>query len=836
MKSSFATLALVTVFRSANAACSDLTSVATLNLAAGTSSACTINGGTTISALGATASCGVQCATGYNVTSGSPQGTVTCTQNAHDNSLAMTVSITCAANVCQGNPTDGQTGFDYSTCSDNAGTDVTGATCTPTCLPGYAPGAGAAGTATGFTMSCSSSGAYSIGGNDGSLTCTPRQCQNAPTSGAQTGFDYTSCSDAATDVTGTTCTPVCATGYSAGSGAAATATGFTLDCRSGGAYTASTDATLTCTPNACTGTPASAVAGVDYSSCNSGSVTGQTCTPVCLSTHTNGGTTHAGFVLSCAANGAWTAQAGALTCAENSCTAASGNRQGYKCTGATTNTACLDGVANTATKVSDLGTLTCAANYGTGPLALAAGNGPKVTCTHNGNFVFSGCHDKRCDRATGLGSNPFPEDNPTPPGPHCSVAGTKIKTNLAIFCESSTGCASTDCCTNINECTEYDDPGTPANVDAQGGAAVLLSGCAANSFCTDADPTNSSNNGIQGTTLQLHGDTAGTVTSTHTCTCNPGYFGDGDTSGTGCTQCTAVANSVSVTCTSATNSRAVCVTGAILVPAASTSTADVCRLECPFVDLMAMVDVLQPSATSLCPTLAAAADVEQSKTSCEAVKGCYYKPATTAPAVAHSCAELYTDCRTLSASAAACTTNGPRIWGSTLTVAADDGTADTDTSGDGTIGTLTKSGCHYTAASAGGDTWDDNARCDIAPASIVAGATTYATVRTPIVRCEALLATGWAHDLRGSCDASLACRLHDHNTVVGLVGQIKRVYANPAASPPDLNGQSNDNGAPSNNVGGFFTTDAANDKTTYEICSDIRDAVNAAPTCSSGSG
>jgi hypothetical protein len=576
---------------------------------------------------------------------------------------------------------------------------------------------------------------------------------------------------------------------------------------------------------------------VDYSSCNSGSVTAQTCTPVCLATHNAGGTAHAGFTLSCAANGAFTAQAGALVCSENQCTAASGGRTGYKCSAATTQTACADGTAGSATTVSALATVTCAADYGTGPLALAAGNGPKVTCVHNGNFVFSGCHDKRCDRATGLGSNAFPEDNPPAPAPHCSVAGTKIKTDLTNFCESSSGCANTDCCTNINECVEYDDPGTPANVDAQGGSAVLLSGCAANSYCTDADPTNSSDNGVQGTTLQLHGDSAGTVISTHTCTCNAGFFGDGDASGTGCTTCTAVANSASVTCTSATNSRAVCVTGAIHVPAASTTTADVCRLECPFVDLMAMIDVLQPSSTTLCPTLAQAADVEQSKNSCEAVKGCYYKPAQTTPSVvAHSCAEMYTDCRALSASSAACTTTGPRLWGSALTVAADDGTADTDTSGDGTIGTLTTAGCHYTAASAGGDSWDDNARCDIAPASIKAGVSTYAEVRTPIVRCEALLATGWAHDLRGSCDASAACRLHTHNTVTGLVGQIKLVYPNPAASPPDFAGQSNDNGAPSNNVGGFFTTDAANDKTTFEICSEIRDAVNAAPTCSSGSG
>ena len=49
-------------------------------------------------------------------------------------------------------------------------------------------------------------------------------------------------------------------------------------------------------------------------------------------------------------------------------------------------------------------------------------------------------------------------------------------------------------------------------------------------------------------TLALIGDSAGGTSTTHTCTCNDGYFGDGDTAGTGCTTCTAVANSINVTC------------------------------------------------------------------------------------------------------------------------------------------------------------------------------------------------------------------------------------------------------------------------------------------------
>jgi len=392
---------------------------------------------------------------------------------------------------------------------------------------------------------------------------------------------------------------------------------------------------------------------------------------------------------------------------------------------------------------------------------------------------------------------------------------------------------------------------------------VRLHGCHANAVCQDADPQNSTANGNAAPTVDLagnpisnapaagaNGGSVGTVTSTHVCTCKHGYFGNGQA----CTPCTAVANSQSVTCTTATNSRATCVTGAIKVPAASTSTADVCRLECPFVDVVAMIDSLQPS----CPTLAAAADAESSKTACEKVPGCYYKiakcsnaaqrtqAACGAPATwsAHSCGALYTDCKALSASAAACTTNGPRAWGA-VTLAADDGTPDTDTSGDGTIGTLTTSACVYTAASPGGDAWDDNARCDISPKHIkapgAAGSATFADVRTPTVRCQALLDTNWAHDLRGSCDATQKCSLHDSaaNAADGLIANVKKIYANPPGSPPNLAATTSPAVAgtaagPSNH---YFTSNLNTDaKTEWKTCREIRDAVNAAPTCSSGAG
>jgi len=515
------------------------------------------------------------------------------------------------------------------------------------------------------------------------------------------------------------------------------------------------------------------------------------------------------FVLSCDGAGAFDGSPDVvtgLTCSENTCNAAGGTRTGYACSGATTATACDDGTASTATTVTEFGSVTCATGYGTGPLALLAGNGPAVTCTNGGDFAFTGCHNRKCD-AIDDASNDFSETNCMP------NPGTKIMDPLTdIFCETTT-CASTDCCTNINECIEVNDAATTGTrTDATG---VQMHNCASNSYCTDADPTDSTSNGIQGTTLALNGDSAGGTSTTHTCTCNDGYFGDGDTAGTGCTTCTAVANSINVTCTSATNSRAACVTGSILVPAATTSTADVCRLECPFVDLMAMVDALNPT----CPTPGAADDIETSKDACQAVNGCFYTPDPDGVgAGVHSCGKMYDACRLLGANNDTCVgTAAPRVWGAGQTVA---------------LGS-TAAACGFMAAGSDAGTWDDAARCDIAPSSILAGAVTYADTRVPVVRCTALLNTGWAHDLRGSCDASRACPLHTAGAVDGLVDEVGNVF--PAVGVPDLTLQSTVNGVGSGVGSEFFTSDASDLFTTFEICSQIRDAVNAAPTCSSGS-
>jgi len=409
-----------------------------------------------------------------------------------------------------------------------------------------------------------------------------------------------------------------------------------------------------------------------------------------------------------------------------------------------------------------------------------------------------------------------------------------------------------------SECVGDPSKTTKAACDADSDPAT--SGVQPYGTWTDRNGNTAATTDLNGATIPVsdrvaagsNGGTAGTSTSTHTCVCKNGYFGTGTT----CTPCTAVANSASITCTTATNSRAVCVTGAIKVNAPSATTADVCRLECPFVDLAAMIDSLQPK----CPTPTAQADAQASLTACEAVPGCYYKPAVcsnpthrtqsactgaSATWTPQGCAKLYDDCKTKAASQAACTTNGPRVWGN-LQLSADDGTPDTDTSGDGTVGTLTTDGCKYTAASAGGATWDDSARCDIHASRIKAPGnagygSTYTDSRTPIVRCGALLATGWAHDLRGSCDATDKCSLHDSasNAADGLVANVKKIYADPADSPPNLAATTSPAvaGTPAGPTNHYFTKGYSDDtKTTWKTCLLIRDAVNAAPTCSSSSG
>lgn len=559
-----------------------------------------------------------------------------------------------------------------------------------------------------------------------------------------------------------------------------------------------------------------------------------TCSLKCKTGYTASGTA----TFSCAKGASADANPSSdFACAINTCTKKSGTRDGYACSSATDKNACKDGAAfNDADDVSKLGTVTCAPGYGAGPkvTAAAVGNNPaSAVCTGtagstNTAFKFSGCHRFKCNDIEGKGTDKKNFDEAK------CAAGYKIKGNLDIFCEDPTKCESSDCCVDIDECTEKDDPGTAKRTDT-GGNAKPIHNCHASATCENADSVIDSScnvtsaksksacdaakgiwtemNGNAGTPAAgSNGGSVGTKNTKFTCTCNDGYFGDG----TACTACTAVANSVNVTCTTAKNSRAHCVTGSIKVDAASNTAADVCRLECPFIDLMGMIDSLQPT----CPSLGANDDAESSKDKCEAVPGCYYVPKD--GATAHGCKVLYTECKKLNANADACMklegTKAPRLWGTKKLTSFDN---------------QTTAGCHFTAAAAGGDTWDDSARCDISPVAIKVpkgqsyGAS-YAHVRTPVVRCQALLDTNWAHDLRGSCDASEKCALHDSSKGAkdGLVAKLKLVYADPPGSPPNLGASGAD----------FFTDAKGDTKTTFEVCGEIRNAVNAAPTCSSGSG
>lgn len=164
------------------------------------------------------------------------------------------------------------------------------------------------------------------------------------------------------------------------------------------------------------------------------------------------------------------------------------------------------GVCPTQTAVSAFGAVTCATGYGAGPKATAAApanNPAALTCAGNpatnpvvANFAFTGCHNRKCSAINDAG-NPFAEAN--------CAAGYKLKASLNVFCETTT-CASTDCCVNIDECTEFNAPSTPARTDASGVAgAVRMHGCHANAVCKDADPGNATDNGNAAPTLDLSG-------------------------------------------------------------------------------------------------------------------------------------------------------------------------------------------------------------------------------------------------------------------------------------------------------------------------------------------
>ena len=167
-----------------------------------------------------------------------------------------TSGISCTANTCANGPTGTvDANSDFSNCL----TLSTGGSCNPLCNPGYAKTRGVT-----FNVVCSAGSTFP---DASSIECTPGTCSGGPRS-STTNVDYTSCNS---QTTGDTCTPVCIPGYTG------TATGFVLQCLTGKYDDTSA---LACTPEACTG-PETAATEVDYTSCNTGKTTGQSCTPTC---------------------------------------------------------------------------------------------------------------------------------------------------------------------------------------------------------------------------------------------------------------------------------------------------------------------------------------------------------------------------------------------------------------------------------------------------------------------------------------------------------------------------------------------------------------------------
>lgn len=544
-------------------------------------------------------------------------------------------------------------------------------------------------------------------------------------------------------------------------------------------------------------------------------------------------------------------------CAINNC-AAGAPDTGYLADGANaaTETIVGDGLTGAAT---GQGLVTCDRNGANGADDNYAegddgyhGTSPSVSCadplgTGLNPFTWSGCSQAKCNDISGDGTaagggtaDPFVQGSGGGAAGECST-GMTIKADLAVGCATDT-CTTNDCCTDDDGCAPADGLDTVA-----GNADDAQDPClGTDSFCEDVAAPGVGN----------------------TCTCNDGFFGAVATSSDttpvagSCTACTTVANSAvdgtcatsgttictnTVTCAAADNSRAVeCITGAIHVDNTASGVSDVCRLECPFTDLVALIDQLHFTEDKCADVdLTTGTPSEQVQTAaCEAVAGCYYIPedlgddAAAAGSgvnadVAASCAPIYPACKAIAQNAA-----------NTEADCGTDGVAGMSGHGSArshTIPTLSGDGDLTTAA-------DNTAACTFsrpAPAPTPDAFsddtclfTPDATAYVPITRCDALLGTGWAHDLRDSCDASRACPLHGSagGNPPSLVEMVKLVYSG-AGVAPDLTGT---NGAYSDGLqSNYFTDDAGtapDGKSHWDVCTGIRDAVLAAPTCSSGSG
>ena len=540
-------------------------------------------------------------------------------------------------------------------------------------------------------------------------------------------------------------------------------------------------------------------------------------------------------------------------CAINNC-AAGAPDTGYLADGTNALTATIvgDGVSGA---VTGLGEVTCdrdPAGNGDGNYAETDdgyhGTAPSVSCadptgTGLNPFTWSGCSQAKCNDMSGDGTgstDPFIQGSGGGAAGECST-GMTLKTDLAVGCATDT-CTTNDCCTDDDGCA----PALGLNgVDDSGGGDDGQDPClGTDSFCEDVAAPGVGN----------------------TCTCNDGFFGAVATSAAdaapvagSCTACTTVANSAvdgtcaasgtttctnTVTCAAADNSRAVeCITGAIHVDNTASGVSDVCRLECPFTDLVALIDLLHFTEDKCADVdlTTGTPSVQVQTAACEAVAGCYYIPedlgndgtvsGTGVNAdVAASCAPIYPACKAIAQNAANtaadCGTDGAAGMsghgtGRAHTIPTLSGDGDLTTDADNTAA------CTFSDGADTGVTTDDT--CLFTPD---------ATAYVPITRCDALLGTGWAHDLRDSCDASRACPLHGAagGNPPGLVEMVKLVYSG-AGVAPDLTGT---NGVYSDGLqSNYFTDDAGtapDGKSHWDVCTGIRDAVLAAPTCSSGSG
>lgn len=471
-----------------------------------------------------------------------------------------------------------------------------------------------------------------------------------------------------------------------------------------------------------------------------------------------------------------------------------------------------------------------------------------VTCTQAtgesdtaNEFAFTGCSQAKC--------NDISTDDDGAGGvtafSTCSKGMTlKTGTDLDYACTSDT-CDTFDCCVEDDGCAGDPCAGTNS-------ACVDVPAPGVGNTCTCCD----------GSTLASLRDLA---TASGGCGGSIGYFGADVTSADAassaavvpvagsCTACTPIANSAEadgtvdeadkmVTCTQADDSRAeACVTGAIHVDNSGAGVSDVCRLECPFTEVVALIDRLHIHTDGCAAVTLDGMTEGQQTVACEAVEGCFYTPCVSAAGaactgatddVAATCRPIYAACN-----AAGAANNQGDCDALAVKLSGADNVLDNSIADPPVVSADDVAACTF-------DTVD---KCKYTPPE--------ADYLETIQRCDALLATNWAHDLRDSCDATRACPLHGAISAdpPGMIAMVKEVYTAAGAPPAgtdtwaagDAPAAAGGNGltelsglaAVAAEAAAYFLNDGnANSMTDWEVCMNIRDAVLAAPTCSAGSG